>query len=326
MQDRTWVEISKEALEQNVEILRGLMSRGTKICSVIKANAYGHGLIGTAKALDKHVDMFGVFNLADGLALRKAKIKSPILLFGESVETQAKHKFPVHLKIDTGLSRQGIILADLPNYLKKIDKSIKIEGIYSHLADAENIKDRSFTLQQIADFKKAIAIMSEAKIAPLVTHIAATDGLLMYPEAEFDMVRAGIMIYGVPPSRDFATKFELLKLKPALKWKTRVVQVKQIPKSASVGYGRTFRAPRAMQIAILPIGYWDGFPRSLSNKGYVLGRVSMNMIAVNGDGLRVGDEFELIGSKTTALDLAEQAGTISYEIITRINPSIPRYF
>ena len=336
--ERTWVEVSKEALKHNVSVIRGLVGRGTKIMAVVKANAYGHGLIGAAKILDKHVDMLAVFTLEDGLALRKAGIKSSILIFGESIETQAKYKFPVHLKIDTGLSRQGIILADLPNFLKKVPKNIKIEGIYSHFADAENIKDRGFTLQQIANFKKAISIMSEHKIAPLITHIAATDGMIMYPEAEFDMVRAGIAIYGVPPSRDFQNKFALLGLRPALSWKTRIVQLKSIPKGATVGYGRTETVSRPTRIALLPIGYWDGYPRALSGRAYVavggirckvLGRISMNVTVIDVtavSGVVVGDEVELIGEHVSALELAELGDILSYELITRINPWIPRNY
>ena len=340
--ERTWVEVSKDALKHNVTVIRGLVGRGTKIMAVVKANAYGHGLIGVAKVLTTTADWLGVFTAEDALALRKAKIKAPILVLGattlDDIKWLAKHKFPVHIKVDTGLSRLGVSLEGLADFVRDIPKNITIEGLYSHFADAENIKDRGFTLQQIANFKKAISIMSEHKIAPLITHIAATDGMIMYPEAEFDMVRAGIAIYGVPPSRDFQNKFALLGLRPALSWKTRIVQLKSIPKGATVGYGRTETVSRPTRIALLPIGYWDGYPRALSGRAYVavggirckvLGMISMNVTVIDVtavSGVVVGDEVELIGEHVSALELAELGDILSYELITRINPWIPRNY
>ncbi|MEK7583493.1 MAG: alanine racemase [Patescibacteria group bacterium] len=360
MEDRTWVEISKEALKHNVGVVRGLLNPKTKLMAVIKANAYGHGFIETGRLFVTYgVDWLAVFTLEDALSLRKAKIKAPILVLGivtpKYFAMAVTHQIclticnqeylalippnlAVHIKVDTGLSRQGVTISDLPEFIQHIPKNIIVGGIYSHFADAENLYDKSFSLEQIALLKQARAIAIEAGYSNLLTHLVATDGLLMYPEAEFDMVRAGIMLYGVPPSKDFVSKFELLGLRPALSWKTRISQLKSVPKGATVGYGRTEKAPRGGRLAVLPIGYWDGYPWALASRGYVairghrckvMGRVSMNIIMVDVSsvpGAQIGDEAELIGMRIPALELAESAHTISYEIITRINPWIPRKY
>lgn len=357
--ERTWVEVSQSALRKNAQILGKLVSKGTKIAAVVKANAYGHGLLGTAKALAKEIDVLAVFNVEDALAIRKSKISTEILVLGITDPTQFQKlagknisivlanadylpfippRLGVHLKIDTGLSRQGILPEDVASFCGKIPSHVRITGVCSHFADADNISDRSFTLGQISRFDKAIATLSEAGIAPLVRHIAATDGFFQYPEAEYDMVRLGIAVYGIPPSPEFMQKFTHLGLVPALTWKTRITQLKNITKKATVGYGRTFAAERNMRLAILPIGYWDGYARSLSSRGIVsiggttcnvVGRISMNVIIVDVstlEDLRVGDEVELIGPHVSALDLAQRAGTISHEIISRINPEIKRIY
>ncbi len=360
----SWVEISKDNLKNNVNVIRGLLRKGTKLLAVVKANAYGHGLVETAKILaSAGVDWFGVFLFEDAITLRRKGIKKPILIVGPSrsehysaaarnnirltltdsvVPQRVPAKLLFHLKIDTGLNRQGLHISSLPQYLASLPKNIIIEGLYSHFADAGNFDDQSYSIGQLLLFQKAIETLDNTGRAVQFKHIAATRGLLSLPQAEFDLVRMGIALYGVPPSREFVGRFKLLGLEAVLRWLTTIAQVKNIPKGSAVGYGATERVSRDTTLAVLPIGYWDGFPRALSSVGRVLingryckvlGRVAMNMVMVDATDagqISSGDAVVLIGSQgegvVNALNMAEAANTISYEIITRINPLTRRIY
>ena len=380
---KTWVEVDKKALLNNAKIVRGLLKPGTQLMAVVKSNAYGHGLVETAKIFcgfgadlvkspngDHGASWLGVDSLDEAILLREVGIKTPILVMGytsaERIKKSAIYdlRFTIydseipkwisknckletencklHLKIDTGMSRQGVTLADLPKFIKKLPKGTKIEGVFTHFANADNLHDRNYPNLQLANFKKALEILEKSGIKPTIRHASATTGLLTMPEAQFDMVRVGIALYGLWPSIEFAQKFDDLDLKPALSWKTRIVQIKKIKKNTPIGYGITEKVKQDSTIAILPVGYYDGYFRNLSSASEVLiggqrckilGRISMNLSVAdisNVKNVQIWDEVVLIGGQNkeriTAEELAKKADAISYEVVSRINPLLSRVY
>ena len=251
----------------------------------------------------------------------------------------------VHLKIETGTQRQGITLDQLPDFVREIRSlpNLEIEGAYTHFANIEDTLDPSFAQMQLQRFRSALDILDSAGIRPTQVHAAATAGALLYPETGFTMIRLGIGTYGIWPSRETQLaareRGRKVTLNPALTWKTRVAQVKTIPAGEYVGYGLTYQARRAMKAIVTPLGYYDGYDRKLSNSGRalvhgqsapVIGRVAMNMTMfdVTDSGAQPDDEVVLIGrqgqSEIRAEEVAEKTGTIAYEVVSRINPLIPR--
>ena len=374
---KTWVEVSKKALLNNVEIVRRLLKPGVKLMAVVKSNAYGHGLLETAKILgsgttaQRHAPLsrsiwLGVDNIDEAILLRISGIKSPVLVMGftpkERFGEAARHdlrltlynkispgdyaKIKFHLKIDSGMSRQGVTLADLPRFIKTLPRGTNIEGVFTHFANADNLQDRSYPDLQFNNFKKALQILEESGINPTIRHVSATTGLLTMPEAQFDMVRIGLALYGLWPSAEFVKKFNPptggLGLEPTLSWKTRIAQIKKIKKNTPVGYGITERVKKDSTIAVLPVGYYDGYDRGLSSieevlisgrRCKVLGRISMNLMVVDVSDVnnpKVWDEVILIGTQgteqITAEELAGKIGTIGYEVVSRINPLLPRVY
>jgi alanine racemase len=251
----------------------------------------------------------------------------------------------VHLKIETGTNRQGIGLEDLPGFLSELAKmpGLEVEGAYTHFANIEDTLDPSFAESQTRKFKEALTILEKAGIRPSQIHASATAGTLLYPEMAFTMVRVGIGTYGIWPSRETQLaareRGKRLTLSPVLTWKTRVAQVKHVQAGDYVGYGLTYRASHPMKLVVIPIGYYDGYDRKLSNSGRalihgqhapVIGRVAMNMtmLDVTDIGAQPDDEVVLLGRQETAEiraeELAEKIGSIPYEVVSRINPLIPR--
>lgn len=369
---RTWVEIDTRAIKKNYETFRKILGKGPRLLAVVKSNAYGHGIIETSQFLQKiGVDWFGVDSIVEALSLRREGITRPMLVLGytlpetfakalaqnisvtissfDSIKELAKRakelkqenqKLKVHLKIDTGMHRQGFYVADLPKVIKELAKLpfVEIEGVYSHLAGPDVKANEAKSKKQIAVFDQAVAVLEKAGL-DVIKHLMAVPGLLAFPDQKYDMLRAGIGLYGVWPSDELAGKWKgKATMTPALVWKTIVSEVKPVKKGETVGYGFVEVLKRDSKIAIIPIGYWHGYPRALSGRGQVeirgklarvLGRVSMDMIAVDVTdipGAKVGDEVTLVGGKVTARDLALLCGTISYEIITRINPLIKKFY
>jgi len=372
---KTWIEINKKNLNSNLSQFRKLVGEKVKIMGVVKANAYGHGLIVTSKIIEKNVDWFGVDSLVEGIELRKNNIKKPILALGYvelgDLKTAVKNKLSltvynketidclgkipiknpyfnpkVHLKLETGTGRQGIQENDLFDFLKSLKKypSIKIEGASTHYANIEDTTDSSYAKNQLAVFRRmVVAIEAEGFKIPF-KHTACSAAAILFPETRFDMVRLGISMYGLVSSKE--TKAiansgkNKLNLKPAIFWKTKIAQLKKIKSGAAIGYGLTEILSRDSLIAILPIGYFDGYDRKLSSIGNVLirgqrckilGRVYMNMIIVDATDLKnvkIEDEAVLLGKQgkeeITAEEIAQKIGTINYEVISRINPLIPR--
>ena len=368
----TTVEISRAALTSNLFQFRKQVGNRTKIMAVIKSNAYGHGIQEVSKIVSQNgADWLGINSLEEGMSLREEKIKLPILIMGyiplaklgeaiknnlsfvvynretiKQAERQASKlgkKAKVHLKLETGTNRQGISIKEIVPFTKfcLTLKNVFLEGIYTHYANIEDTLDPGFAMEQLRKFQKALQIIKVAGINIPIKHTACSAATILFPETHFDLVRVGIGLYGLWPSRETRLSAgNSLKLKPVLSWKTKIAQVKEVQKGETISYGRTFKTSRKTKIAILPVGYWDGYDRGLSNSGRVLiksqfapvvGRVCMNMIMVdvtNIPGVKTEDEVSLIGkqgeNEITAEEIAQKLGTINYEVVTRINPLLPR--
>ena len=370
---KTWLEILKTALLHNLAVFKRIVGKKTKIAAVVKANAYGHGLTETITVLKNKADVFAVDNVEEALTVRKIESKKPIIVLGYVVRPNIKiliehnisfvvyspdvlkyiislklpQRAKVHIKIETGLNRQGVEGKDLLKiltFLKKHKDKIFLEGIYTHFANVEDTLDPTFAENQLKRFNESLAIVKSKGFNPPLIHTAASAATLIFKKSHFSMVRAGIGLYGLWPSRETKIALSGKKIRvlfePVLTWKSTVAQVKIIGKGESVGYGRTWFAPRKSKIAIIPFGYSDGFDRKLSNSGKVIirksfapviGRVAMNMIMVDVSEIKKikeGDEVIIIGKSgklsITADEIAEKIGTINYEVISRINPLLPR--
>ncbi len=375
---RTWIEIDSRAAKKNYNTFRKLIGPKTKLWSVVKSNAYGHGLVLFAKLMQGFgIDGFCVDSLVEGLRLRKEGIKKPILVLGPTLpglyKEAAKKKITItisnfealralartkntpqfHLKIDTGMHRQGFYSEDLPKvvrFLGSMDPGLrrgdrasgpagKLKGIYTHFASAKDINYPSYTEKQFAEFQKAAQLFEKAGYKNLVKHAAATGGTLVSPKYHLDAVRVGIGLYGLWPSKELEMQLgEKIYLEPILSWRTVVSETKHLKKGDYVGYDLVERVPGPIKMAVVPVGYWHGFPRSLSGIGEVIvngerskviGRVSMDMIVVRAaGGAKTGDIITLIGSEKNeevqASEVAQKAGTIHYEFLTRLNPLIER--
>ncbi len=365
--NKTWIEINKTAARQNIEKIKALLQPKTKLWAVVKSNAYGHGLSVFSKIANENgADGFCVDSVIEGEKLRQEGIKKPILVLGptfkrffpsavknkititisnlESLKelVQSKSKPEFHLKIDTGMHRQGFYAPELSKVVRllktqKVRNSIT--GVYTHLASAKDINYPTFTDLQFKEFQKAIKLLERAGFRNLIKHAAATGGTLINPKYHLDAARIGIGLYGLWPSMELAIQLSKIKFKPVLSWRALVSEIKSLRTGDYVGYDLTERIQRPSKAAILPIGYWHGFPRALSGIGEVLiggkkcrvlGRVSMDMIIVDVTGVKCerGSRATLIGKQAsfeiTVYDMARKLGASHYEIITRINPLIER--
>ncbi len=369
----SWVEADTARIRANITAFRDLVAPGTEIMVVVKANAYGHGLNMVAPVAAEGGNWLGVNCVDEASAITKLGIANRILILGHTIPAEAgiavKNGYRqvlyrldvaqalsnaaqnlnaaahVHLKIETGTNRQGVAAADLENFVRTILKlpGLKIEGAYTHFANIEDTLDPSFAQMQLDRFKEAMAVLDRLGVRPEHVHAAATAGALLYPETNFSMVRIGIGAYGIWPSRETQLaareRGRQIALSPALTWKTRVAQIKKVGAGDYVGYGLSYQAGRPMLVAVLPVGYYDGYDRRLSNSGRVLvngqavpviGRVAMNMtmIDVTDAAANVDDEVVLLGrqgnAEIRAEEVAEKAGTIPYEVLSRINPLLPR--
>lgn len=360
----TTVEISKNNLIHNLGEFRKRVGKRIKIMAVVKANAYGHGILEVSQMVSKNgANWLGVDSLEEGLLLRQEKINLPILVLGyiplseigkaikenlsfvvynRQTLKKANQKAKVHLKLETGTNRQGIDIKEIVSFAKFCQKkNIFLEGIYTHFANIEDTLDCSFAMEQLERFNKVLQSIKAANVKIPIKHTACSAAAILFPQTYFNLVRVGISLYGLWPSKE--TKISAqnsLELKPVLSWKTKIVQIKEVGKGESVGYGRTWWAARKTKIAILPVGYWDGYDRKLSNSGRVLihgqfaqvvGRICMNITMVDVTDIpkvKLEDEVVLLGeqgkNEITAEELAEKIGTINYEVVTRINPLLPR--
>ena len=371
---RTWIEIDSRAARHNYAFFRKLAGPRVKLWSVVKSNAYGHGLLVFSRLMERFgVDGFCVDSLLEGIRMRKEGIQKPILVLGmtlplllshaaerdvtvtisnfDALRALVREKNPpkFHLKIDTGMHRQGFYLRDLPRVVKFLSPSAsggkfsvlspKLAGIYTHFASAKDLNYPTYTERQFADFKKARQIFARAGFRNLVSHCAATGAALLGKKYHLDAVRVGIGLYGLYPSKELEIQLPEIVLKPVLSWRTVAGEVKRLIEGDYVGYDLAERVRRPTLMAVLPVGYWHGFPRNLSSvgdvlvggrRGKVLGRISMDLTTIDVTGVRCrrGDIVTLIGragkEEIKAFDAAQRSGTIHYEFLTRLNPLMER--
>ena len=360
----TQLEIDLSALTHNYNYIKSKLKTGTKVLGVIKAFAYGSDSVEIAKHLEKlDVDYFAVAYTQEGVALRDAGVKKPILVlhsqsvnfktiierclepsiysdyvlkeFIKTAESLSQNNYPVHLKFNTGLNRLGFSEDEIGDVVSKLENTsaIEVKSMFSHLAASEDPNEEEFTKLQISRFKTiAKKFETQAGYKPWL-HLCNTSGIINYPEAHLDMVRCGIGLYGYGNSVE-----EDQKLKPIATLKSIVSQIHQIKKGESVGYNRAYKAKGDEKTATIPLGHADGLNRIYGKgKGYVtingkkafiLGNVCMDMVMVDITDIncKEGDEVIIFGPKHSANDLAESANSISYEILTSISQRIPRIF
>lgn len=368
---RTWIELSKDALFYNIAQLKKA-AKGSDLALVLKSNAYGHGAQAIASLLDAHSDIswFCTAGLSEALSLRNQGIKKPLIALSyldascedaviqdihcsvytyedaQRLSRAAQHvgkQVYVHIKIDTGMSRLGIFYDETVLFIKALQKlpNLVIYGIFTHLCDTSN-PDQSFSHLQLKQFDTVLAALKEAHITIPCIHAQSSSGLCIVPQQPYTLVRAGASAYGIWKSPEhrklLLQQCTELDLKPVMTWKTRIIQLKKVPEGSYVGYDRTYRTSRPTIIALAPIGYWEGYPRSLSNKGIglinnmpaaILGIVSMNLTAFDVTDIpnvQTGNTIILLGntSPITAQECAQRAGIITNEMVTHINPEIPR--
>ncbi len=352
----THLEIDLEALAHNLRQIRAKLGAASSLCPVVKADAYGHGMLPVVgRAAAEGVERLAVAFVEEGELLREHGVTLPVVVLGPSTPAQAeaivhhrltptvfdgslkqalvkasrKHQrsVSVHLKVDTGMGRLGLPPEAAPSFMEELAsyQEIEIEGLCTHFAVAE--EDPSYTAEQHEQFLRLIRHLPKGAL-PRLIHCSNSAALMRYPETHHTMVRPGLMVYGVSP---FLTPPAEWKLKPVMRWRTRIAAIRKVPANSNVGYGRTYTAVRETTLAVVPVGYAAGFRRSLSNVGTVLlrgkrvnvvGSVCMDMSMLDITDVpeaRVGDDVVLMGTQggleITATDLARQLGTIPYEIL-----------
>ena len=371
----TWVEVDLSAIVSNAKAIKAY-SQSSSLIAVIKADAYGHGVIPVAEALREEAAMYAVATVAEAIELRTADIRKPVLVLFNALPVQAETiieyeltasvyeptlckalsraaqakgtSVKVHLDVDTGMNRGGIWYTEAVDFLKWLTslERIEIEGIFTHFATAD-AADKSHAHLQLDRFKSVLSTLSKLNLRPPIVHAANSAAALTLPDAHFDAVRVGLSLYGVYPSLE-VRRVSPVSLQPALSWKARFICLRQSIQGEGVSYGRTHIVDEPTWLATLPIGHADGYPRALSNRSEALiggvrcqqvGLVCMDgtvfQIAAANEGgvnlpLRIGDEAVLIGKQgdleITVDQVAEKAGTISYEILTGIGKRISRVY
>lgn len=372
----TWIEVSRPALCHNLALFRSLVGGSTRMLAVVKANAYGHGIELVSRTCQEvGVDMLGVHSADEAAAVRQAGVRSPVLIMGfitgeqvaavvdpsvevlvstvEVLDAMAGRSralgipLRVHVKVDTGTNRQGVLPSEAPLLARAaIERGLRVSGVATHFANIEDTTDHSFAYRQLARFCEAVEAIRALAGPGVVAHAACSAAALLFREADFDMARIGISLYGHWPSKETYLSWLLahgrdgVKLEPVLRWRARVGQLKHVAAGEPIGYGLTFRPTRPTLIAVIPVGYADGYPRALSGRARILlhgrpapvvGRVCMDIVmadVTDVGGVRVGDVATLIGrdgdERISVEELAELAGTINYEILARLSPAIPR--
>ena len=361
----TYLQVNLDAIANNAAMLRAFIGKDSKMMAVVKANAYGHGLIPVARtALENGADWLGVAIPEEGEALRNAGIDAPILVLGgvnekgaeasvafdltqtvfdakrvyflEQAAKKAGKTAHVHIKCDTGMGRIGVrTKEELEEVLAAVRSCphVCITGVFTHLADADN-EDPAYSLAQIAAFEEFLPLLPSS----ILCHAAASAAAIRYPQARYQMVRLGLILYGCPPVKDCPP------VQPALSWHTEIVHVKDIGPGDCISYGCTYRADRKRRVATLPVGYGDGYHRALSGRGMVLiggkkcpviGRVCMDQIMVDvsdvsPEAAGIGAPAVLLGRQEdemiTAEELAAWAGTISYEMLLAVTARVPMIY
>ncbi|TDI78726.1 MAG: alanine racemase [Bacteroidetes bacterium] len=358
----TVLEIDLNALAHNYRYLTSKLNPGTKVMAIVKAFGYGSDAVQAAEELARlGVDYFAVAYVNEGVALRDAGIETPVLVlhpqpdnfeilidrcleptlysnrifkaFVSAAEEKAQENYPVHIKFNTGLNRLGFLDTDIDWIVENLvrTKTVKAVSLFSHLAASEDIQEREFTLQQINQFRRiSEEVIQKLGYSPLL-HQSNTSAIINYPEANFDMVRTGIGLYGYGNS-----EVEDKHLKPVATLKSVISQIHEIEPGETVGYNRAYRAKGHEKTATIPLGHADGISRQLGNeigsvlihgkKIPIIGNVCMDMLMVNVTGVdcKEGDEVIILGENQTAVELAEAMGSISYELLTAISQRVKR--
>ncbi len=361
---RTKINVDLSALRKNIHLLKGLLPENTMSLIMVKANAYGTGIIKTASFVEGlGIDYLGVAYTDEGVALRKSGVVCPILVMSPGPDDfqdcisydlepsifslqllddfikvlilKNRVGFPIHLKIDSGMHRLGISPEDIPSFIDVLNSQPEfyLKGVYSHFSESDNSQERSFTKTQLQVFEHSCATIASYVPYPFLKHIANSAAIINYPEACLDMVRMGLVVYGVTPNTELSQK-----LKPVIEWRSEVVQVKTLKRGDSIGYNRSFTADANMEIAVIPVGYGDGFRRSLgTGRGHVfiegvkcktLGNICMDMLMVDitGKGILEGTPVEIIGKNQTLANFAAQLDTIPYEVLTSLSSRVHRNY
>ena len=362
----TYAVVSRARLRGNLAAVKALAAPA-RVMAILKANAYGHGLEAVARCLAAQADAFGVALVEEGISLRRLGVANPVLVMGgiwtrqiplflehrltftvpslarlrDIEEAAAAHgaRALVHLKIDTGMERIGVHHYSAEGLLEAAARSphVEVEGIYTHFANAD-AEDLAHARLQLERFHDVLRFYERRSLPVPVRHVANSAALLRMPEARLDMVRPGILLYGVYP---YPGAPHAIEVQPALSWRSRVVYFKVVEAQSPVSYGSTWKSDHRVRLVTAPVGYGDGYFRSLSNRAEVVlrgrrhpvvGRVCMDQVMVNiewGEAWN-GDEVVLIGeqgeARVTVEELAEWAGTIPYEILTAINARVPRIY
>jgi alanine racemase len=356
---RCWAEIDRAALRHNVKVVRDRIG-SAEILAVVKADAYGHGLPGVAQALADDVQLFGVANVEEALTLRDS-LPHPIVIFspatpeerpiiaqsgfiptisslGEAQAFDQLQPISVNFKIDTGMGRMGVVENEALEVFKRVAAlpNIEIHSISTHMPVSN--EDAEYTRDQLVRFEKIVEQIRAEVPGSYKAHVLQSAGTLAFNQPTFDIVRAGIILYGISPLPEFRKL-----LQPVMTWKTRICLVRDVPKGSSISYGRTFIAPRNMRVATLSAGYADGYPWHLSNRGAavllhgkrcpILGRVTMDLMVIDVsefEDVKVGDDVVLMGrdgaEEISCAELGERARTISWEIVTRIGARVRRVY
>ncbi|MFC1480494.1 alanine racemase [Candidatus Omnitrophota bacterium] len=364
----TWAEIDLDAVRHNLDCMRDLIGTGVEIMAVVKANAYGHGICQVSRALvEEGVSYLGVATVDEALNLRGSGIDTPVLVLGSVLEEEAKAAVAnnitltlcdpvilgvltdiakktslrpkVHIKVDTGMGRIGVWHKDAIGFIREVysNKEIDLEGIYTHFSSAG--RDKMVTRLQIASLEKVLEETDSSGIDIKYKHAANSIAVVDWKKSHLNLVRPGILLYGVYPKESFRRNF---RLEPVMNLKTRIVHLKETPPGRAISYGRTYITQKPTKIATIPIGYADGYGRILSNKAEALvngqyvrivGMVTMDQTLLDVGhikGVGVGDEVVLIGKQGQAEVLIEKiaklAGTIPYEILSAITDRVPRIY
>lgn len=365
----TWAEIDLSAIAFNVGQFRRHVAPEVEVIAVVKANAYGHGAAPVAQtALAAGATRLAVNRLSEGVALRQAGIEAPVLILGYtppagvpqivdwrltpslitiefaqalSARSQATGvATPVHIKVDSGMSRYGLLPDEVLEFARALQvlPGVRLDGLYTHFATADG-SDQTFVRQQLAVFNRVASILRESDISIPLLHACNSAAAMRLPEAHFNAIRPGIALYGLDPSDAWPPTFEI---RPALTLKSRVSRVRELPAGAGVSYGRTYITQRPTRVALVPVGYGDGYHRCLSNKGQVLirgqrapilGRVCMDQFVVDVSHIQdvqMNAEVVLVGRQAEgeirAEEVAAWAGTINYEITTSLLGRVERIY
>lgn len=365
----TWAEIDLSAIAANLRAYQKHVGPSVEIMAVVKANAYGHGAAPVAKAaIQAGATRLAVHRALEGVELRQAGVEAPILIMGytppggadlcvthrltpslisvefaQALSARAEasgQRLAVHLKVDSGMSRYGLLPGEVLDFLHALSTlpGIILEGLFTHFATAD-WADQTFVHQQLGIFEDVLETCRQAGYVFPMVHACNSAAAMKLPQAHFNAIRPGIAMYGMAPSTEWAPVFDL---KPALTLKSRVARLRELPPGSAVSYGRTYIASHPIWAALVPVGYGDGYHRILSNKGQVLvrgqrapvlGRVCMDQFVIDVthiSGVEQDDEVVLVGRQAegqiTAEEVAELAGTINYEVTTSLLPRVQRYY